>query len=120
MRQCRCTLGWLLSAAAICHIDPLNLVKRSILSCVRSPPSPLLLSLDQRHSFPSNHEGTQDLVTGERRGSKSKHLTEKALVEVLIFRKAGARSAKYLVSLTGELCTGNTHRLRAQSRHSLS
>lgn len=55
---------------------------------MRSPPSPLLLCLDQRHGFPSNHRGKQGLVRRKRGGSKSKHLTEEALVEVLLSKRA--------------------------------
>lgn len=55
---------------------------------MRSPPSPLLLCLDQRHGFPSNHRGKQGLGRGKSGGSKSKHLTDKASVGVLLLKRA--------------------------------
>lgn len=86
---------------------------------MRSPPRPLLLCLDQRHSFPSNHRRKQGLVRRRRGGSKSKHLTEEALVEVLLSKGAvpGAPAPQYSLVPGTELAlvvignpVGPTHR----------
>lgn len=79
---------------SICHTDPFNLVQRSILSCVRSAPSPLLLCLDQRHGFPSKHRGKRGSARSKRGGSKPKHLAGKAVVESPAVQKRSCRGTK--------------------------